>query len=109
MGRRIFEERNFILQGHVLPLEQFRLFTDLEKGFEIPVFRVKEMLHKAEAALKEDIPQLLASDYMRFCEDGNRSAFEDKYFLRRISRELYYFLLLLPGFQYKNRIVVLRN
>lgn len=84
MGRRIFEEYNFTVKGHVLPLEQYRLFCDLEKGFEIPEFRKSEMIDKAEAALSMEIPLLLASDYMRFCENGNRSIFEDKYFLRRM-------------------------
>lgn len=83
MGRRIFKEHNFEVEGHVLPLEQYRLFRDLEDGFAIPAFRKQEMIEKAEAALAQEIPQLLASDYMLFCQNGNRSIFEEKYFPRR--------------------------
>lgn len=83
MGRRIFEERNYCVDGHVLPLEQYQLFRDLENGFEIPAFRQQEMIEKAEKALTMEIPRLLASDYMLFCKNGNRSNFEEKYFPRR--------------------------
>ncbi len=83
MGKRIFEAKVFELQGRVLPIAQFRLFSDLENGFDIPVFRWQELIGKAEIALNRQIPQLSAEDYMLFCKTGNRSVFEDKYFLRR--------------------------
>ena len=83
MGKRIFAEVNCDLRGKVLPVEQFRLFADLEKGFRIPEFRRAALIEKAEIALDQEIPSVLAADYMLFSKTGNRSIFEDKYFARR--------------------------
>jgi len=83
MGRRVMEERNYCVVGHVLPMEQFRLFADLENGFDIPEFRYKELIQKAEKALETEIPMLLASDYMLFCKNGNRSIYEERCYARR--------------------------
>ena len=62
MGKRIFEERNYDLRGKVLPLEQFRLFADLETSFYIPEFRRAALIQKAEKALEQEIPPVLAAD-----------------------------------------------
>lgn len=42
------------------------------------------MIRRAEECLDKEYPMLLLSDYRRFHRDGNRSAFEDKYFGRRL-------------------------
>jgi hypothetical protein len=41
------------------------------------------LVQTAEAALVQEWPELPAALYRRFCEDGNRLAFEDRYFARR--------------------------
>ena len=62
MGRRIFEEKKYNLLGRILPLR--------ETEYEIPDFRKAGLIRKAETALAEEIPILLASDYMLFCKSG---------------------------------------
>ena len=83
MGKRIFEDKNYDLQGNLLPLDQFRLFVDLDGGFDIPEFHHAVLIDKAESALAQEIPKLTAEDYMLFSKTGNRTVFESKYFLRR--------------------------
>lgn len=38
---------------------------------------------RAEELLEKPVPQLTASDYMEYCENGNRTHFENKYHARR--------------------------
>jgi len=83
MGKRIFEERKYDLRGKIVPMGQFRLFADMENGFLVPEFRHEALIRKAEAALEAEIPMLLASEYMLFCKNGNRSVYEDKCYARR--------------------------
>ncbi|MCQ2428783.1 MAG: heparinase II/III family protein [Clostridia bacterium] len=87
MSRRIFSEYGFSAAGHVLPYENFIPFTDRgdgqPSGLLISDVNRAEIIRRAEALLGKQYPPLLASDYMMFRRDGNRSVYEDKYFPRR--------------------------
>lgn len=69
-------------KGSLLPYEQFRLFSDLAS----PSFndeKCKRIVESAESMLDKDIPLLPASVYRQYVTNGNRSNYEDIYFLRR--------------------------
>ncbi len=83
MGRRIFEEKRWNVTGRVLAQGDFKLFADLPQGFSIDAGHRAALVAQAEALLHKDYPALLASDYMMFRRDGNRSVYEDKFFVRR--------------------------
>lgn len=83
MNRRIFAERNYDLRGKVLPLSEFKLFKDAKNGFNIDPDYNAPLIKRAEQLLTKEYPILIASDYMMFKRDGNRSIYEDKYFPRR--------------------------
>ena len=83
MGRRIFEEKNFNLNGKVLPFDDFKLFIDKPQGFKINEEHYPKIIAKAESWLAKEIPICYASEYMMFKRDGNRSIYEDKFFPRR--------------------------
>jgi len=79
--------------GNVLSFENFRIFSDLAGGgfavedgidaSKIDAGVRAEIIAKAEAILDKPYPQVLASDFIRFYRDGNRSIFENHYFERR--------------------------
>ena len=83
MGRRIFEEKNFNLNGRVLPYEEFKLFIDKPQGFKINEEHYPKIIAKAESWLTKEVPICYASEYMMFKRDGNRSIYEGKFFPRR--------------------------
>lgn len=83
MGRRVFEERRFNVKGRVLPLSKFKLFKDTKYGFKIDQENCEAIVKRAEGLLSKEYPVLIASDYMMFKRDGNRSIYEGKYFPRR--------------------------
>lgn len=81
--RRIFEERAYDLHGHVLSLSDTRLFCDLPNGFTVCEEHRDTILRRAEGLLDKSYPPLIATDYIMFKRDGNRSIYEGKYFMRR--------------------------
>lgn len=83
MNRRLFEERKIDVKGKVLPLSQFRPFLDAEQGFVFNEGNKESVIKRAEELLTKEFPVLVASDYMMFKRDGNRSVYEGKYFPRR--------------------------
>ena len=83
MGRRIFAERNYNVLGKVVPFSDFKMFTDTPQGFTVNEGQIPAIIARGEAQLKADIPQLIATDFMMFKRDGNRSIYEGKYFPRR--------------------------
>ena len=83
MGRRIFDERNYVVYGNVLPYDQFKPFCDLDNGFTVAPERIPEVIKLAEEMLETEIPQLLASQYMMFNRCGDRFTYERKYDKRR--------------------------
>ena len=83
MGRRIFSERGFNLDGKVLSFEEFKPFSDTGKGIEFDEEQRLRLIYEAEKALEAPIPQLYASDYMKFTRIGNRGVFDRPYQQRR--------------------------
>ena len=69
-------------KGLLLPYEDFRLFSDLESP-EIVKEKADKIIKNAEKLLEKDIPLLPASLYREFAVNGNRSNFQDLFFLRR--------------------------
>ncbi|MBQ7344111.1 MAG: heparinase II/III-family protein [Clostridia bacterium] len=66
----------------LLPYSEFRLFSDVESP-EIPKEKGERIVRHAEGLLGRDIPLLPASVYRQYVTVGNRSNYEDIYFLRR--------------------------
>ncbi len=83
MGRRIFEERAFEIEGHVLPLEKFSLFCDRKEGFFVCPEYHAAIIAEAEKLLDKCYPVLALSKYLMFRRNGNRNQFEKPYFERR--------------------------
>ncbi len=83
MNRRIFAERNFNVTNKVVPYDEFKLFIDRPNGFAIDPEHYPAIIKRAEGILDKEYPVLIASDYMMFRRDGNRSIYEGKYFPRR--------------------------
>ena len=80
------------LGGKVLPLDKFRLFIDLAEPIsasgDIGLDNIAEsdrdgIIAAAEKIFDNPYPLTLASDFIRFWRDGNRSIFEGFYFTRR--------------------------
>ncbi len=82
-GERIFEKAGFNACGHILPIDEFKLFADREKGLSINPEYYPAIIAEGEKLLNTEFPVLLATQYMMFCETGNRSQFESRYFPRR--------------------------
>ncbi len=82
---KLFTEFYGKASGMVLPFEKFRLFSDMG-GFDIaklPDDAKADFLAVAEEFSKDEYPQLLASDFIKFHRVGDRSAFQDPYYKRR--------------------------
>ena len=68
--------------GRLLPYSEFKLFSDV-KTPEIPKEKGEKIIRYAEGLLDRDIPLLPASVYRQYVTTGNRSNYQDLYFLRR--------------------------
>lgn len=80
-------------------------FPDLEnRAFwdALPSDYRRELISQGEEALTMDWPVLLLSDYMEFSRTGNRTHFEDRYFLRRRMLDA---LVLAEGVENKGRFL----
>ena len=62
----------------------------------------KKVLKDAEAALDAPIPELRASEFMRFVRNGNRRGYETPYFARRYNLEV---LTLAEALEYRGRFL----
>ena len=80
------------LGGKVLPLDKFRLYIDLANPIspsdDVDLANIAEsdrdgIIAAAEKIFDNPYPLTLASDFIRFWRDGNRSVFEGYYFTRR--------------------------
>ena len=60
------------------PISERQFWDSLDDGLKTV------MIRRAEECLKKEYPMILISDYRRYHRDGNRSAYEDKYFGRRL-------------------------
>ncbi len=83
MGRRIFEEHKFDVTGKVLSYEDYKPFIFKPEGFKINPEHNEEIIKRAESILDKEYPVLIASDFMMFKRDGNRSIYQGKCFPRR--------------------------
>ena len=64
MGRKIFSEANYDVKSLILPIEEFKLFCDREKGFYLREDNKDAMIKQAEALLEKKYPVLTACDYL---------------------------------------------
>lgn len=72
---RLFEENGFVnAAGTVLPLSQFKLFTDLENGNVIEERYKESIVAKAEKLIGKTYPVILATEYMAYTRTGDRTA-----------------------------------
>lgn len=76
------EKKIYSAKGLLLHYSDFRLFHDLECP-KIPEDKGERMVKYAEGFLDKEIPMLLASVYREYVTNGNRSHYQDPYFLRR--------------------------
>lgn len=80
---KVFKQKQlFSAKNRLLPYSEFKLFSDI-KNPQIPDEKIEGILKRAEALLDESIPLLPASLYREYVTNGNRSNYEDIYFLRR--------------------------
>ena len=80
---KAFKEKNIHnAKGLLLPFSEFRLFSDVENP-AMNISKAEEILARAEEYLRMDIPMLLASVYREYVVNGNRSNYQNPYFLRR--------------------------
>ncbi len=81
---RLFEKNGFTnVDGRVLPLSEFRLFTDLPNGDTIEERYKAGIIKRAEALIGKEYPVILATDYMAYTRTGDRIAYSSKTFLKR--------------------------
>ena len=83
MGRKIFKEYNFNVAGKVISKESLCIFSDRETGFSISKECRDKLLSVAEGLIGKTYPNLLATEYMMFRRNGDRSVFQKPYFERR--------------------------
>ena len=69
-------------KGLLLPYADFKLFSDIENP-TITKEKGDKILKNAEKLLEKDIPLLPASLYREYVTIGNRSNYEELFFLRR--------------------------
>ena len=86
----IFENKKEEYAKHVLPIEKFKLFSDME-DLSFDDDSKTAILAFAEDFLQKEYEPILAHSYMRFEKNGNRSIYEGEYFQRR--RMVWYLFL----------------
>lgn len=83
MGRKIFSEAGYDVHKLVLPIEEFKLFCDRERGLCLnPVYR-EQAVHMAEELMGKNYAMLTASRYLLRFRTGDRAQYEDVYHERR--------------------------
>ena len=80
--QKILADLNFKAKGNVLPLSEFVLFRDVtDKSFNKR--HADDLIKEAEGYLEREIPLLKLSVFREFKLNGNRSNFQQPYYLRR--------------------------
>ena len=79
---KIFENTKEEFAGYVLPLEKFRLFSDMD-DLILDEQDKTSIMALAEDYLQKEYQPILAHSYMRYEKNGNRSIYEGEYFHRR--------------------------
>lgn len=77
---KIFE--TISVRGKLLPFETYRPFADLPQG-KPGGKTAADLIANGEKRLGEEFSLLKATDYMRYCREGDRSVYEAAYFSRR--------------------------
>ena len=75
---KIFERRNYKVEGKVLSKDDFRLARDVAE-YKIDPSRVAKVLEKAEKNLTETIPELTLSMYRDYLENGSTTVYGRPY------------------------------
>ena len=83
MGRKIFAEANYDAKALVLPIEEFKLFCDREKGLYFPPEYKETTIQNAEKLLDKKYQVLTACEYLLRFRIGDRAHYERVYFDRR--------------------------
>ncbi len=91
MGRKIFAEANYDISSLILPIEEFKVFCDREKGFYLREDCRDKSIKNAEEILDKKYPVITATDYLFRFRTGDRAHYEGIYFERR--RDLLTYLL----------------
>ena len=72
---RLFEKNGFVnAEGMVLPLSDFKLFTDLPNGNVIDDRYKADIIARAEKLIGKTYPVILATEYMAYARTGDRTA-----------------------------------
>ena len=87
---KIFENKKEEFAKHVLSLEDFRLFSDME-NLSFTEETKSDIMAIAEEYAAMEYEPILAHSYMRYEKNGNRSIYEGEYFKRR--RMVWYLFL----------------
>ena len=80
---KIFENTKDQFAQHVVSLENFRLFADMEKTYFSDEDK-ETILKIAEEYAEMEYEPILAHSYMRYEKNGDRSIYEGEYFKRRV-------------------------
>ena len=83
MGRKIFSEANYNVKELILPIEEFKIFCDREKGFYLREDCRDAAIKNAEEILDKNYPVITATDYLFRFRTGDRAHYEGIYFERR--------------------------
>ena len=87
---KIFENKKDDFADRVLPLEEFRLFSDMQNA-DMSMEAMAPVMRIAEEYAAMDYQPILAHSYMRYEKNGNRSSYEGDYYTRR--RMVWYLFL----------------
>lgn len=84
LPREFFERlESGAFDGKLYPAASDRAAWETVKTLPEKKPLIREILERADAVLKEEIPSLAFSEYRRFILDGDRAGYEEKYFRRR--------------------------
>lgn len=83
MGRKIFAEKNYNIAECVISYEDFKPFSDTEKGFSLNEEHRAAAIAAAEALLDKEFPVLTATEFIRYRRTGNRAGYQNLYNPRR--------------------------
>ena len=81
MARRIFEEKQYTVRGHILSRDAF--FPMGRQDWRPTAENTARLIAQAEQVLTEEVPPLSATDYASYRRTGDRTVFDGKYQKRR--------------------------
>lgn len=84
MGRKIFAEKNYNVSECVIPYEEFKIFSDRERGFSLNPRYMGTAVSEAEKLLDKKYYVLTATDFVLYKRTGNRAVYQDQFNPRRL-------------------------